>query len=317
MGRAGAAAACALPCAAAAPKPDAGAANVPFIDIHTHLGAFYPGRELTAERLVQFMDQHNVERSCVLPLISPEAAPVPQPTSTAIAAYRKFPDRIIPFCAVDGRAATMPSQRTGHVRGVKGLIEILKRYQDAGCKGLGEHKTGMHFDSTQNMFLYEASAEVGFPVLFHLDDIRNIDTPGLPRLERALKAFPNLPFIGHAAGFWASISGDAAPADFGRYPEVPTPVAPGGALDRLLKQCPNLYCDLSEPGGYKAIARDREFRRQFIIRNADRMLFGTDVLMPGQHIPHFELYESLQLPAEVRHKVYRGNAIKLLDLAGR
>ncbi|MEI8019831.1 MAG: amidohydrolase, partial [Schlesneria sp.] len=172
--------------------------RIRYIDIHTHLGAFYHGRELTAELLVRFMDQHQVERACVLPLVSPESAPVPQPVSTALKAYQEFPDRIIPFCVVDPRAVTPPGQRTGHVAGVKGLIEILKRYQDAGCKGLGEHKTGLHFDAPQQMSLYEACDTVGFPILFHLDDIRNPDTPGLPRVENVLKTFPELPLIGHA-----------------------------------------------------------------------------------------------------------------------
>ena len=211
---------------------------------------------------------------------------------------------------------TAPGQRTGHVAGVKGLIEILKRYQDAGCKGLGEHKTGLHFDAPQQMYLYEACDTVGFPILFHLDDIRNPDTPGLPRLENVLKTFPELPLIGHAAGFWASISGDATFEDFGRYPNVPTPVAPGGALDRLMEKYPNLYGDLSEPGGEKAIARDLKFGREFIIRHADQLLFGTDVLMPEQQIPQFTLLDSLKLPEEVQYKIYRGNAIKLLRLDG-
>ena len=105
---------------AAADKPPR---KIKYIDIHTHLGAFYFGQELTAELLVRFMDQHDVEKACVLPLISPESAPIT----------------------------------------------------------------------------------------------------------------PKLPLIGHAAGFWASISGDATFEDFGRYPEVPKKIAPGGALDRLLK----------------------------------------------------------------------------------
>ena len=47
----------------------AGSAKVPsiqYIDIHTHLGAFYPDKELTAEGLIQFMDEHGVERSLSL-----------------------------------------------------------------------------------------------------------------------------------------------------------------------------------------------------------------------------------------------------------
>ncbi len=293
------------------------AGNPKYIDIHTHLGAFYPGKELTAELLVKFMDEHEVEKACVLPLVSPEAAPIPQPTSTALEAFKKYPERIIPFCCVDGRALTVPPQRTGHVGGVPGVVDILKRYIEAGCKGLGEHKTGLYFDAPQNMYLYEACAKLGLPILFHLDDIRNIDTTGLPRLERVLKTFPELPLIGHAAGFWASISGDATNDDFGRYPNVPKPVQSGGALDTLMSKYPNLYGDLSEPGGEKAIARDKDFGREFIIRRADQLLFGTDVLMPDQKIPQFELLASLGLPEEVQYKIYRGNAIEVLKLEGK
>ncbi|MDP6721362.1 MAG: amidohydrolase family protein [Pirellulaceae bacterium] len=288
--------------------------KIKYIDIHTHLGSFYYGRELTPDALVRFMDAHDVEQSVILPLVSPEAAPFPQTTESAIAAHRQHPQRLIPFCCVDPRCLTVPPQRQGHVAGVKGLIQILRQYQDAGCRGLGEHKTGLAFDAKPNMYLYEACQELGLPILFHLDDIRNPDTPGLPRLERVLKMFPELPLIGHAAGFWASISGTATMADFGRYPRIPTPVAPGGALDRLMARYSNLYGDLSEPGGERAIARDRRFGREFLIRRADQLLFGTDVLMPNQEIPHFELLSSLDLPEVVQYKIYRGNALRLLKL---
>ncbi len=287
-----------------------------YIDIHTHLGAFFVDRRLTAELLIKFMDEHNVERACVLPLISPESAPITQPVTTALEAFHDYPERIIPFASLDPRAVTEPGKRTGHVAGVKGMVDILKRYQDVGCRGLGEHKTGLWFDAPQQMVLYEACDVVGLPILFHLDDIRNPDTPGLPRLENVLKAFPKLPLIGHAAGFWASISGDATFEDFGRYTEIPKKVTPGGALDRLMKEYPNLYCDLSEPGGEKALARDPEFGREFLIRNADQLLFGTDVLMPQQDIPQFALLDSMNLPEDVQYKIYRGNAIKLLKLGG-
>ncbi|MBC8869263.1 MAG: amidohydrolase family protein [Planctomycetes bacterium] len=288
--------------------------KIKYIDIHTHIGAFYYGRELTADMLVRWMDQHDVERAVILPLISPEAAPIPQTTQAAIAAHKAHPTRLIPFCIVDPRATTTNPKRYGHVAGVKGLIQILERYKEAGCKGVGEHKTGLFFDAPQNMYLYEASNAVGLPILFHLDDIRNIDTPGLPRLENALKTFPKLPLIGHAAGFWASISGDATFESFGRYPKIPSTVAPGGALDRLMETYSNLYGDLSAPGGEKAIARDPTFGREFIIRRSDQLLFGTDILMPDQKIAQFELLDSLDLPEDVQYKIYRGNAIRLLQL---
>ena len=197
-----------------------------------------------------------------------------------------------------------------------GMIEILKRYKDAGARGLGEHKVGLPFDHPQMMQLYEACDRLELPILFHLDDLRGIDTPGLPRLENVLKAFPKLPLIGHACGFWSSISGDATRHDFGRYPKPPKPITPGGALDRLMDAYPNLYCDISEPGGAIALTRDPAFAREFVLRRADRLLFGSDYLTPEQQIPQFEILAAMNLPDDVQYKIHRGNAIRMLKLAG-
>jgi predicted TIM-barrel fold metal-dependent hydrolase len=299
-----------------------GAADKParkwkYIDIHTHIGTFHWGRPLTVDGLLKLMDKHDIEKAVVLPLVSPESSPYPQTSEAALDAYKAHPDRIIPFCAVDPRCTTGNPNRFGHVEGVKGMKEILKRYKDQGARGMGEHKVGLPFDDRLMMFLYEACADLELPILFHLDDIRSPDVPGLPRLQHALEAFPGLPFIGHAAGFWASISGDAKMEDFGRYPKIPTPVAPGGALDKIMDRYANLYGDLSEPGGYCAIARDEKFGRDFLIRRADRLLFGTDFLMADQEVPQFDLFDSLKLPDEVQAKIFRGNAIRLLKPDGK
>src|ERR1044071_2016050 len=66
-----------------------------YIDIHTHLGTFYWGRELTVDGLIKLMDRHAIERAVVLPLVSPESSPYPQTTESAVAAYKAHPDRII------------------------------------------------------------------------------------------------------------------------------------------------------------------------------------------------------------------------------
>jgi predicted TIM-barrel fold metal-dependent hydrolase len=285
-----------------------------YIDVHTHIGTFYWGKPLRVNDLIRMMDQHAIEKAVVLPLVSPEASPYPQTTESALTACKAHPDRLIPFCCVDPRCLTEAPRRVGHVAGYPGLKEILQRYRDLGCRGLGEHKTGLAFDHPLNMILYRACEELHLPILFHLDDLRNFDTPGLPRLENALKAFPRLPFIGHAAGFWASISADATLEDFGRYPKIPTPVKPPGVLDRLMDRYPNLLGDLSEPGGYCAIARDRKFGRDFLIRRSDRLLFGTDFLLADQEVPQFALFDSLQLPEESREQIFRRNAIRLFQL---
>jgi predicted TIM-barrel fold metal-dependent hydrolase len=162
------------------------------------------------------------------------------------------------------------------------------------------------------MTLYEACQTVGLPVLFHLDDIRCIDEAGFPHLKKVLETFPQLPLIGHECGFWAGISGDCTADDLHGYPK--RPVVPGGAIDKLMDAHRNLYCDLSGPGGVGAFQRDPEFGRRFLLRWADRVLFGTDYLATGQDIPHFAFFESLELPDDVKYKIYRGNAIRLLKL---
>jgi predicted TIM-barrel fold metal-dependent hydrolase len=131
-------------------------------------------------------------------------------------------------------------------------------------------------------------------------------------LERVLTAFPKVNFIGHGPGFWASISGDMKAKDLGGYPTGP--VAPGGALDRLFEAHKNLWGDLSASSGANAIGRDHDFGHSFLLRRADRLLFGTDYLKPGQPVPQFELLASLNLPAEVEAKIYRENAMRLLKV---
>jgi hypothetical protein len=291
-----------------------------YIDIHIHLGTFFWGKEVTLDGLLKWMDEHSIERGTILPLVSPESTCYIQTTEAALAAYKKHPDRIIPFCCIDPRAMRpaastyppAPHPRPSHVNGLKGMIDVLQRWKDMGCKGLGEHKVGLPIDHPLMMTLYEACQVVGLPVLFHLDDIRCIDEVGFPHLKNVLEAFPNLPLIGHECGFWAGISGDCTPDDLHGYPK--RPIAPGGAIDKLMDACRNLYCDLSGPGGVGAFQRDMKFGREFLIRRQDHVLFGTDYLMPGQDIQQFEVFESLDLPDEVKYKIYRGNAIKLLDL---
>ena len=282
---------------------DAPADGPRYIDVHTHIGTYVHGnKELTVKQLLEWMDEHGVEKAVVLPLVSPESTTYLQPPDRAIEAAKQHPDRLIAFCAIDPRAIISG--------GVQGLTAILQQFVEQGAKGFGEHKVGLPFDDPLMMQVYAACENVGIPILFHIDDIRGTDEPGLPRLENALRDFPKLNFIGHGPGFWASISGDVK--SLGSYPEGP--VAPGGALDRLMETYPNLYGDLSAGSGSNAIARDKEFGREFMIRRQDRLLFGTDYLQPGQAVPQFELFAGLDLPADVRAKIYRGNAEQLLKL---
>jgi predicted TIM-barrel fold metal-dependent hydrolase len=251
------------------------------------------------------MDNNQISQAVVLPLVSPESSSYLLTPDFVLAETRPHRDRLIPFCAID--------PRTSFRGGIDGLVEMLKRYIDAGAKGFGEHKPGVRIDDPRNMALYAACGRVKLPILFHLDNERNMDAPGLPGLERALKEFPETTFIGHGPGWWASISGDVTQAKLGGYPEGP--VAPGGAIDRLMDAYPNIHGDLSAGSGAGAISRDVAFGREFLIRRSNRLMFGTDFLSPGQEVPQLTLFRTLDMPVDVASKVFRDNARKLLGLA--
>jgi uncharacterized protein len=285
--------------------PGSPALGGPYIDVHTHLGRVWNGYpSLTDRDLLRWMDEHNVAKAVVLPLVSPESSSYLSLTENAISVAKRHPDRLIAFCCID--------PRTSHSGGHAGLRAMLKEYVDQGAKGFGEHKAGLPIDHPKMQALYQVCDDLKLPVLFHTDQERGMDTPGLPHLENVLKAFPHVAFIGHGPGFWASISGDATAGDLGGYPRGA--VKPGGALDRLFDAYGNLWGDLSAGSGAGALARDREFGREFLIRRADRLLFGSDYLKPLQSVPQFELLASFDLRKGVRAKIERGNAAKLLDL---
>jgi predicted TIM-barrel fold metal-dependent hydrolase len=193
------------------------------------------------------------------------------------------------------------------------VVDMLHRFQDAGARGFGEHKPMLPINDPLSMRLYEACAEVGFPVLFHLDNLANMDEPGLPRLEKVLTTFPELPFIGHGKGWWASISGGVTQADLHvGYPRGP--IAPGGAIDRLMDQHANLWGDLSSSGAH-AILRDPKFGRDFLVRRADRLVFGTDYYDLLQiDFPQFDLFRQVELPDGMVSKISYKNARRLLNL---
>ena len=277
-----------------------------YFDMHTHLGQTWNSTQvLTAEVLLRWMDAHDISQAVVLPLINPEASSYPLTSDFVLAETKPYRDRLIPFCSID--------PRTSYRGGRKGLVKMLEAYIAAGAKGFGESKPGIAFNDPRNMRIFAACGEAGLPVLFHLDNQRNTDKPGLPNLEKVLQQNPKTNFVGHGPGWWASISGSATQAELGGYPKGKT--TPGGAIDRLMERYPNIHGELSAGSGANSISRDLAFGREFLIRRQDRIMFGTDFLAPGQAVPQFELFEhKLTLPTDVAAKIFRDNARKLLRL---
>ena len=92
-----------------------------------------------------------------------------------------------------------------------------------------------------------------------------------------------------------------------------------GAVVRLLRNCPNLYCDLSAGSGFNALSRDEDFAYKFIEEFSDRLLYGTDLYYPEQETFLADWldksYESGCITKENYEKICRRNAIKLFNLS--
>lgn len=281
-----------------------------FVDIHRHL---LPNDLADVTSALQELDRWMVEKGviqCVVPpaiLIEEDQDFEQQASENLLAAFASYNNRMFPFVSVHPLAKLANTD----------LVNVLHWSKARGAKGFGELKPGndLMIDDPANMAIFSACEESGLPVLFHLDSQNCIDDPGLPHLEKALKAFPELTFIAHGPGWWASISGDVTDRDqLDERPE--TPVVPGGAAPRLLAEYPNLYADLSASSGLNAITREGEFGLRFIEQFQDKLLFGSDTV-PLWFIPewgHFDFYGQLSLPAEIEAKVYRDNARRVIDL---
>jgi predicted TIM-barrel fold metal-dependent hydrolase len=274
------------------------------IDFHAHFGNLARERypqvpPLPVHQLVDRMDREGIDIAVLLPLESPEGSWGYLLTEEVVLARNTYPERFIAFLCVDPRYPLAEPF----------IDHFVQRH---GCRGFGEHVNGLAFDDPLNVALYRKCDQYGLPLVFEIDKTRYChDDVDLPRLERCLKAFPNIKWCGHGPGFWAAISGD----DDG-LPGYPSgPVTPGGALDRLLERYDNLYLDLSARSGYNALTRDPVFTQGFVSRHWQRMLLGTDIVHANDRLPILGWLRMLDVPAEIRQAIGKANACRVLGIA--
>lgn len=226
----------------------------------------------------------------------------PIPFARCLSYKERAPERFILGYAPDPR-------RPEAIDKLAAAVEIY------GVQVCGELKLRMTYDNPDALRMYRFCGEKGLPVTVHIDyefdNGMKYPRPnywyggGMEAFERAVQACPETIFLGHAPGFWAHISGD------GKYDKEPYPtgkVAPGGKLVDMMRQYPNLYCDISAGSGCRALQRDPEFAVEFLLEFQDRVLYARDYF---DNI-HQEFLNSLDLPAYVFSKIYSGNAIRLL-----
>lgn len=138
--------------------------------------------------------------------------------------------------------------------------------------------------------------------MFHIDQNKNMVEPGMARVERVLRMYPKCRLVAHAY-WWRQLH--------------------HGTCDRQLREHPNLCADTSGAVVVDVLNRDRAHAREFPIRHHDKILWATDegwwsFGRRSRHLnQHYTFFEELDLPAEVRRKIYRGNAEKVYGLKER
>lgn len=254
-----------------------------FIDPHVHAHSV---RSNGLDLVVQWMDQRHVERCIVSPLNHKGSRPQDEAERQAMLAnFARYQGRIDRMCVIEHQ----------EVATVAEAVAILRREKEDGAIAFGEHYgAGLRFDDPANLRLYEACEQVGLPVMFHIDQNKNMVEPGMARVDRVLRMFPRCTLIAHA--YWWRQLQDA---------------------DRQLAEHPNLYADMSGVVVPAMLLRDRAYARDFLIRHQDKLLWATDegwwsFTNPARQMQrHYTLLQELELPAEVQYKIARGNAEKL------
>ena len=273
------------PEAPAAPKPPS---NIKFIDPHVHAMSVTP---LGLRAVATWMEERNVEHCIVSPLNHKGSRPqTEEERATMLANFLPYKGKIERMTIIDA----------GEVATADEAVTILKREIADGAIAFGEHYgVGLMFDDPKNLMLYEACEKVGLPVMFHIDQNKNMVEPGMERVDRVLKMFPKCKIVAHA--YWWRQLGN-------------------GACDRQLQEHPNLYADMSGAVVVQVLERDRKYAREFLIRNQDKILWATDEgwwsfgNKERQMNRHYTFLEELDLPEEVLQKIYRDNAKKVYGL---
>ncbi|MEX2233243.1 MAG: amidohydrolase family protein [Cyclobacteriaceae bacterium] len=157
------------------------------------------------------------------------------------------------------------------VPGFPGAIEEIEKYLKLGAPIIGEQKFGVESDSPEMQKIYELAQSYNVPVLMHWQ--HGMYNRGFERFHKMLEKYPKVNFIGHAQTWWANIDKDHKDQNV-LYPK--TKVTAGGITDRLLRDYPNMFGDVSAGSGLNSMLRDEDHARGFLERHQDKLLYGSD-----------------------------------------
>ena len=256
---------------------------------------------MTPERLIDWMNEHGIDQSVLLPIES-NATRSYIPTWLMLEYAARYPRRFIPFCVVDPKIVVMDGEAW--------VERVIEEYVSRGARGFGELRVDLPIDDERMQLLYRICEGLELPMLIHTEAGFAGDEVGFLRLEHMLAKYPDLDVILHHYAWWAHMGAEVTEDDLSGNPSGP--IEEPGRVDELLSTYDNVYADLSSPSGFNALTRDMEYGQSFLERHADRLIWGTDKLFWPQRIPHFALFALFELDAAAWEHIRFRNLEQLL-----
>ena len=319
-------------------------AAFPAIDAHNHLSVDdLAAQGLDPAGLVAMMDDLNLQAMVNLSGGWGQAL-----RANLVALDSAYPGRFATFCNVDWEGVGAPGWIDGAVAQLAADVAAgargLKIFKELGLRIRDVDGALVMPDDPRLAPLWQRAGELGVPVLIHTADPAAFFRPLDGRNERwdELHAHPDWHFFGPEfpafdaliAALYRLIGAHPATtfitAHVGCYPENLGFV--GEMMGRYANFCTDFSARIAELG------RAPYSARAWMLRYADRILFGTDMTPEREtYRVHFRFLETadeyfcytagddlppqgrwriygLDLPDDVLHKIYHNNAARLLGL---
>ncbi len=256
-----------------------------------------------------------VAKGVIMPIANAECTPTGQANEEVLRIVKAHPDRFAAFCNLDPRNC-YNSPNTN-------FVEVLEQYKAKGCRGVGAVCAKLVVTDLRVQNLFRSCEETSLPVAIRLDGTEDYgcglyDPPGLGGLKDALARYPKLTFLATGPAFWCEISAPKLRDERMGAVRSRGPVKEG-MVASLLREFPNLMCDLSGQWGEDAMLRDPTYAAKFLSEFADRVVFGLGAVSPedaGASLPRLPgflrgLRDSGAVSADVFGRVASGNARKI------
>jgi predicted TIM-barrel fold metal-dependent hydrolase len=304
----------------------------PVIDYHNHLDAQSP------PDVLRVMDACGVEKLVNITMQTGQAA-----IDSIDRFHRAAPDRFATIGWMDWSGVERKDFTQLSLDRLERLVEHgacgIKFWKDLGLTIRDASGALLRVDDERLAPIFDKAAELEIPVMFHTADPDAFFTPIDQNNERyeELAAHPDWSFYGSPVSKASLL--EQRDRVFARHPNttfVGAHLAESSEnlayVAQLLERRPNLYVDIS--ARTPELGRQPYTAREFVLKYADRILFGTDLL---PEVDMYRLYYrfletadeyfeypshasrqgrwniyGIFLPADVLEKIYRTNALKLM-----